>query len=137
MGHRVIKEVAVESFPVLFCALVALTLVRPLMRLRSPRPPLQGLMRQSGFVACVAVIVGTFLFVDLWWLAIIPNWPILGKAALLLLLWPIFGLRPWSTEPSWIDRLGRGVGWGWIILATGRTAFEFLATGPRELLMRR
>jgi len=125
-GHQIITQVATESYPVLFCVLVAMTLVQPILRLRSPRPPLRELIHQSGFVACVAVIVGTFLFVDLWWFAVIPNSSLLVEAAMLLLLWPILGLRPWSLEPSWIDRLGRGVGWGWIILRTGVTVFSFL-----------
>jgi hypothetical protein len=56
-------------------------------------------MRQSGFVACVAVIVGTFVFVDLWWLAVIPHSRILFEAAMLLLLWPILQRRVDRSAP--------------------------------------
>ena len=36
-------------------------------------------------------------------------------ASALLLFWPVLGLPPWRSEASWIDRLGRAVGWGWIV----------------------
>ncbi len=40
-------------------------------------------------------------------------------ASTLVLLWPLLGMFPWRTEPSWIDRLGRAVGWGWLIATLG------------------
>jgi hypothetical protein len=39
----------------------------------------------------------------------------LTRAIILLMIWPLLGLPPWHAEPNWIDRLGRGVGCGWII----------------------
>jgi hypothetical protein len=51
---------------------------------------------------------------------------VLVQAAVLLLLWPILGLPPWNAERSWIDRLGRTVGWGWIIATASVTALGFL-----------
>ena len=114
-GRMVVQQVAFESFLFLCPVLTVLTLVQPLMRLRAPRPPFRDLARQSGLVACLAVIGGTFIFVDLRWLAIIGNSSVLVQAAFLLLLWPLLGLPPWKAERSWIDCLGRGVGWGWIV----------------------
>ena len=106
--------------------LLGLTLVQPLMRLRSPRPLFRDLVRQSGFVVCLAVIVGTLIFVDLWSFAIIGDSLVLVQAAVLLLLWPILGLPPWHSEASWIDRLGRAVGWGWIVAMASVMALGFL-----------
>jgi hypothetical protein len=127
-GRMVIEQIAEESYLFLLHVLVVLTLVQPLMRLRTPRPPFRDLVRQSGFVACLAVIAGTLIFVDLWWLAIIGNSWLLVQTAFLLLLWPVLGLAPWHSEASWIDRFGRGVGWSWIVLTAGVTAFWFIST---------
>jgi hypothetical protein len=127
-GCMVIVQVAEESYLLLRPTLAVLTLVQPVMRLRSPRPPFRDLVRQSGFVACLAVLAGTLIFVDLWWLAIIGNSWLLVQAAVLLLLWPVLGIAPWHSEASWIDRFGRGVGWGWIVVSVGVTAFGFLST---------
>jgi hypothetical protein len=61
-ARMVVAQVVDELFIELLCPiLLGLTLVQPLMRLRSPRPPFRELVRQSGFVACLAVIVGTLL----------------------------------------------------------------------------
>jgi hypothetical protein len=98
--------------------LVGLTLVQPVMRLRWPRPPRRELVRQSGLAACLAVILGTLVLVDLSWVAHLDVLLPVILVPVLLLLWPVLGLPPWRSEKSWIDRLGRGVGWGWIVLAT-------------------
>ena len=114
---RAAVTLMVEEFvQLLSSVLVGLTLVQPFLRLRRPRPPLRDLVRQSGFVACLGVIVGTFIFVDLGWVARIEvPWQAIVASALLL-FWPVLGLPPWRSEASWIDRLGRAVGWGWIVV---------------------
>ncbi len=126
-ARTLIAQILDELFIELLCSvLLGLTLVQPLLRLRSPRPRLRALVRQSGFVVCCAVIVGTLVFVDLSWIAVIDRWWAFVPAAALLLLWPILGLPPWQAEPSWIDRLGRAVGWGWIVATASVTALGFL-----------
>src|SRR5262245_61344380 len=45
--------------------LLGLTLAQPL--LRRPRPPLPDVIWQSGLAACLGVILGTFLLVDVLW----------------------------------------------------------------------
>jgi hypothetical protein len=97
-----------------------------LMRLRSPRPLFRELVRQSGFVVCLAVIVGTLIFVDVGRFTTSGDSLVLVQAAVLLLLWPLLGLPPWHAERSWIDRLGRAVGWGWIVATASVTALGFL-----------
>jgi hypothetical protein len=117
-ARMVVAQVVDELFVELLCSvLLGLTLVQPLMRLRSPRPRIRELVRQSGFVVCLAVIAGTLIFVDLGSFAIIGDSLAFVPAAELLLLWPILGLPPWHAERSWIDRLGRAVGCGWIVVA--------------------
>ena len=74
--------------------LLGLTLVQPFLRLRRPRPPLRDVVRQSGFVVCLAVIVGTLIVVDLGWVARIDvAWGAILASALLL-FWPVLGLPP-------------------------------------------
>jgi hypothetical protein len=125
-ARMAVATVIDELLQLLCSVLVGLTLVQPLMRLRSPRPLSRDLVRQSGFVVCLAVILGTFIFVDLWWFKIIGDSLIFVQAAVLLLLWPVLGLPPWNAERSWIDRLGRAVGWGWIVATASVTALGFL-----------
>ena len=92
-ARMVIAQVVDELFIELLCpVLLGLTLVQPLMRLRSPRPPFRELVRQSGFVACLAVIVGTLLLVDLQRFTTRGDSLVLVQAAVLLLLWPTLGL---------------------------------------------
>lgn len=94
--------------------------------LRSPPPPLHALVRQSGFVVCLGVVIGALFFVDLSWASVIERSLAFAPAAALLLLWPLLGLCPSHTEPGWIDRLGRAVGWGWIVATASGTVLGFL-----------
>jgi hypothetical protein len=114
---RMAVSLMVAEFVLLLSSvLFGLTLVQPFLRLRRPRPPLRDLARQSGFVVCLGVIVGSLIFVDLEWVARIDvAWGAILASALLL-FWPVLGLPPWRSEASWIDRLGRAVGWGWIVV---------------------
>lgn len=116
-AKSVLRQIGAEFLGFLGPALLGLMLIQPLLRLRRPRPLLLTLTRQPGFVVCVGMIVGAILLFDLFWVARveIPMWAILACAV--LLLWPTTGLRPWQPEASWIDRLGRVVGCGWILFA--------------------
>jgi hypothetical protein len=55
---------------------------------------------------------------------ILPPWSFLVFA--LFLLWPLLGIPPWRAEPTWIDRLGRAVGWGWIVVQAGGAAAAYV-----------
>ena len=114
--------------PVLSRILLALTLAQVSLRLLRPRPPLGHLVRQAGFVACLAAIAG---YLWLWDLSCTkevyrvcgrcpgpfagPPWSLQESA--ILVIWPLVGLRPWRKDPGWLDRLGRAVGWGWVLAA--------------------
>ena len=120
-ARMAVSQIVDEFVQLLSSVLLGLTLVQPFLRLRRPRPPLRDLVRQSGFVVCLAVIVGTLIVVDLWWVARIDvAWGAILASALLL-FWPVLGLPPWRLEASWIDRLGRAVGWGWIVVIVSAT----------------
>jgi hypothetical protein len=113
LAAQVIDEIFIG---LLSSVLVGLTPIQPLVRLRHPRPPFREVIRQSGLVACLVVIVGVLVAADLWWIAGVNVAIPVAMTAAMVLPWPLYGLFPWRTEASWIDRLGRAVGWGWIIV---------------------
>ena len=63
-ARMAVSQIVDEFVQLLSSVLLGLTLVQPFLRLRRPRPPLRDLVRQSGFVVCLAVIVGTLIVVD-------------------------------------------------------------------------
>lgn len=106
--------------------LAAWTLALPLVRLRRPRPGLHRVARQPGFVACLAasmalLVCGLSIPPMLWGgsrlmmsqLSLVSYTPEAGFAVAGAWLALALGSH-WRPEPSWIDRLGRGVGWLWI-----------------------
>ena len=126
LARTVVSQIVAEFLQLLGSVLPGLTLAQPFMRLRRPRPPLRVLVRQSGFAVCLGVIVGSLIVVDLQWVARIDvSWEAILASAILL-FWPVLGLPPWRSEASWIDRLGRAVGWGWIVVMAGVTVLIYL-----------
>ncbi len=116
-AHRLAIEVNDEIFVQLLPSVLhGLTLAQPILRLRRPWPAFPDVLRQSGLVACLSVIVVWLVIVDYEWIAGRRVWYGCPLALAVLLLWPLAGVFPWRSEASWIDRLGR-VGWGWIIAA--------------------
>jgi hypothetical protein len=108
--------------------LLGLMIAQPLLRLRRPRPPLSQVVRQSGFAICMIGIALVCLLLpmgDLWFSEVALT---LGmtRVIVLLMIWPLLGLRPWHTEGSWIDRLGRGVGLGWIMAIAVVAVLEYM-----------
>jgi hypothetical protein len=124
LAVQVANEILVQF---LSSVLLGLTLAQPVLRLRRPRPPLQDVIRQPGLAVCLALILGTIAAVDLWWMIGTDVIAWIGPVLPLALLWPLLGIFPWRPEPSWIDRLGRAVGWGWVIAIVSGMAIYFLA----------
>jgi hypothetical protein len=106
---------------------VAFMVGQPLLRLRHPRPEPRLLIRQSGFVACmmsIAAALTAFAIVGMDWFSEFVLSLSLIRVVALLLLWIVLGLPPWRPEASWIDRLGRAVGWGWIVAIAAHAALN-------------
>lgn len=118
-------SLVVVSARFLFIPWLCLTAGYVVCRLARPRPPWRRLREQPGFVAVAAAlalaawnVVWLILYnrrrgslgADLW--EIIPSIPpaVIGSW---IALWLV---GRWAPEPGWIDRLGRGIGWGWIAL---------------------
>jgi hypothetical protein len=123
-----VKTLLVRTFMFvepLACLFSALTLVVLVVRLRRPRPELRELLRQPGFIACLAVVVFSLVAADLWflWSIDLPVWLLAGAAT--VLAWVVLALPPWRAERSWIDRLGRVVGAFWILMTYSITLFQF------------
>lgn len=117
---------------------LAWTLAFLVLRFRRPRPPIRRVLRQPGPAAVSAVALtfasGTMTFAGVAALRMhlyqgyFDNWlyselaslknlvpfccgPAVASAWMVLVL----GCR-WRSEPSWIDRFGRFLGWFWIVL---------------------
>jgi hypothetical protein len=112
------------------------------LRLLRPRPPLHRLLRQPGAAACGAatIVIGIdFVGFLIIYSARARSWPwpqffmriwedytsmqpdAEPFADSVAIAWALLGLsRRWRPEPSWIDRMGRGVGTLWIILFVWR-----------------
>ena len=110
--------------------LLAWTLAFIPLRLRRPRPTLSRLMLQPGMAACCAVAVVTLMdgiswgiyglkidpkyatsMVSRYWRGVSDH---LGPAVVATWL-GLFLSRRWRPEPGWIDRLGRVIGWLWLL----------------------
>ena len=109
--------------------LVGLTLAYVPIRLRRPRPALRRLVRQPGVTACFAVLLVMALDGAVWVLyclkhayplvQYLPNYwrgnsehiaPAVTAVWLGMLL-----SRRWRPESGWIDRLGRVIGFAWLL----------------------
>jgi hypothetical protein len=103
----------------------AWTLAALVLGLRSPRPPLHRLMRQPGAVAGSAatmlILIGVVHYLlDLHnpsWHEIPFEYTSFSVGSGVGAAWLTLALsRRWSPEPSWVDRLGRGLGVYWIAM---------------------
>jgi hypothetical protein len=112
--------------------LLASTMAATIVRLLRPRPSFRYLARQPGFTACLPVtILGAILLstglareygAGRWhagqplplYITYYLVWPM---SCLVIGAWSVqWGNRRWRPEPSAIDRVGRILGLGWVIL---------------------
>jgi hypothetical protein len=114
------------------------------IRFLGPRPPWLRLARQPGLIAAFAsgvtmiwigaqfMVIG--LVVDLEYLSSaitsqVVLWPIfIGLAVAVSWMTLLIGGR-WRAEPSWIDRLGRVMGVGWIVAGLAVACVNSLVRG--------
>ena len=119
-------------------ALMIVSVLVTILRLRPPRPPLRRVIWRPGAAACLAAAAYGFLFNVMvvanqlwggrfpdrsleswiWWIFAAPDDTF---ALIVAVVWGMLAIAGrWRSEPSWIDRLGRLVGSGWIFwLVTG------------------
>jgi hypothetical protein len=115
------------AFQVLEALVLSLTLTFLLIRLRPPRPPIRGMLRQPGTVAGLAVSLGYFWVTG--WLHRIFFGRIIDQCAIAVAVggtvavaWLFLAMsRQWVAEPSWVDRMGRLIGAA--AIAAGLLAF--------------
>jgi hypothetical protein len=115
------------AFQVLEVLVLSLTLTFLLIRLRPPRPPIRGMLRQPGTVAGLAVTFGYFWVTG--WLHRLFFARIIDQCAIAVAVggtvavaWCFLAMsRQWAAEPSWVDRMGRVIGAA--AIAVGLLAF--------------
>jgi hypothetical protein len=110
-----------------------LTLAVFLLRILQPRPDFRRLARQPGFTACVAatlaICIGGGLNYATTRASFVPGFEAQGYIQIALLpngsdpgiavgaCWVLLALgRRWRSERSWIDRLGRLLGFYWLAM---------------------
>ncbi len=115
---------SIALFLELFCpVLLGLMFAQPLVRLRSPRPPWRQIIRQPGFVACLLgiLVVAIVLPMGPSWFSLVALSLWSTRILIGLMIWPLSTLKPWQAEASWVDRLGRAVGFGWVVTLVAGT----------------
>jgi hypothetical protein len=125
-------SIVMYTFVSMEALLLSSTLAFLIMRLRRPRPPLRRLIKQPGVVACEVWLLGMFLGICL--APLIEDYPLLAlivvisTASAIPIAWTILVLRGhWETEPSWIDRLGRGLGVCWAVIIPLQVVFMYVS----------
>jgi hypothetical protein len=123
----VTRSIVMFSFTPLYCFLFAWTLAFLVMRLRKPRPPLRNLVKQPGMVACEVLLSGmilTFCLALNEGYQLLASVTVISTAFAIPVAWTSLALRGrWAAEPSWIDRLGRGLGICWSVSIPLQAAF--------------
>ena len=109
------------------------------LRLTPPRPSRRRLCREPGFVACgavtfilVATAVVSLLFGALrgaelaWNLRFYRTYWMVGVGPSVVAAWLLLIVsRRWRSVRTWVDRLGRGLGWLWIITRFGPLCYYY------------
>jgi hypothetical protein len=109
-------------WPFLFGYVLPAVLV---LGLRQPRPSWRALVLRSGFGSCLLVVLYALVRLEVWWLAG-DRFPFYADAAFaIFLLWVVLGRPPWRADPTWLDRLGRGIGLYWVVFFAIRAADHF------------
>ncbi|MDR3636963.1 MAG: hypothetical protein P4L84_24375 [Isosphaeraceae bacterium] len=107
-----VRQVGSQLAGVMVFFLIVYTVVLFAMRLLPPRPAWRELVRQPGVWACGAASLALGLTVgvpSVFKPVAIPT--AVGAA------WVVLAARGrWQSEPSWLDRTGRGVGACWLAL---------------------
>ena len=71
-------------------------------------------------LACLLMTIG-----DSWFSGFALTLP-LTRGMILFTVWPLLLLPPWQAEAGWVDRLGRVVGWSWVVALVDGAVLEQL-----------
>ena len=142
-GGPVFARRALAAIHATLPGLAVATLALLAASFRPPWPTAHQAVRQPGRLACgvascflLAAFIGSvvsFILSGLFkgWLSAgmtlnrllddlsdsLDAWGYLVGLAVLV-AWVVLGfIRGWRCEPTWLDRLGRLIGWGWVVLA--------------------
>jgi hypothetical protein len=127
-------------------AIAPLTVAVLLLRLLPPHQPRRLYFREPGFVACAtasffvsaaifSLMLGVVQGAEFWWgLRIYRTYwmPTVGPSVLGAWLL-LFASGRWRSERSWVDRLGRYLGFLWIITRFGPLIFYYWERLPRSI----
>lgn len=122
MLHAAVHNI-VAPCPFLLGFLVPAVLI---VGIRPPRTRLRQLVRWPGFGSCLLLGLYPLVRLEAWWLGGEHAVAAADAAMAGVLLWAVLGRRPWHPEPAWLDRLGRGIAFGWIVILSMRVADHVL-----------
>ena len=86
------------------------------LRLRAPRPPWREAAIQPGVWACVAPLVALLSLPAMGRYFALEFSPLILPTAVAAAWLTLALCGRWRPEPSWVDRAGRGLGLGWLVL---------------------
>jgi len=111
-GYAAAQEAYILVFPFLVCWSAALLF----LRLRRQRPTRGVLWREPGWWACVVatIVLIAGAYVETYIGYRVPT--VVVPTAVLVAWLTLWASAKWSAENSWVDRLGRCLGLGWIAL---------------------
>ena len=114
-GPGLASRIAVDlvaMWPLLLIVGVALLA----LRMNRPDPPSRAMFREPGFWACAAPILTllSFPLAGIWFAVRFS--PLLPAGAVCVAWLALALSHRWRPEPSWIDRGGRALGFGWVVI---------------------
>ena len=115
--NTALRVLPMELFEIGIISIGTAIIAHILIRLRRPRPSLSRLIFQPGFAATTSIVLGMSYCVYLRSMdyVLFRSWTLVCFCGIVPVIWLILRLSGRrESEPGWIDRLGRALGWAWI-----------------------
>lgn len=141
------RFIMLERIETTLAFLAGATVAMVAYRLCPPRPPIGRLLSEPGFLACAmaslmltGATLGSLVLGIIWkfvhgrpimaalgmLFGAMPDWSYLVGLTVAV-SWIVLGaIRGWTAEPTTADRLGRAIGWAWILLAPAGVLLRFM-----------